>query len=340
MCSVCTFTPVCSRATFVPVGERFVGRAWEAGSRTTFVPVGERFVGRMAADRSLWELAARQHGALSTSQLLAAGISRAQIARLVARGWLSPVHRGVYLAGPIHGPLARLSAATLAVGDHALLSHRSAAELWQLGPAVRGSVSVTLAGRQARSRDGIRVHQARRLAPPDIARLRGLPVTSPGRTLLDLATCLGGRDLARAVEQAEVLKLLHGDWPDPLLTRSSRHRGANALRGVIRATDAPAMTRSEAERRLLALVRAARLPAPEVNQRLHGYEVDFLWRERKLVVEVDGYAFHASRSAFERDRRRDAHLIGKGYRVMRLTWHQLTREPEAIVALLARALAN
>ena len=226
------------------------------------------------------------------------------------------------------------------MGDHALLSHRSAAELWQLGPAVQGSVTVTLAGRQARSRDGIRVHRARRFAPPDIGRLRGIAVTGPGRTLLDLTTCLGRRDLARAVEQAEVLKLVHGDWLDPLLTRNSRHRGANALRGVIRATDAPAMMHSEAERRLLELVRAARLPAPEVNQRLHGYEVDLVWRERTLVAEVDGYAFHASRSAFERDRRRDAHLIGMGYRVIRLTWRQLTREPEAIVALLARALAS
>ena len=129
MCSVCTPAPVCSRATFVPRGEPFVGRAWGAGSRATLVPLGEPFVGRMPADRSLWELVARQHGVLATWQLLAAGISRAQIARLVTRGWLRPVHRGVYLAGPIHGPLARLSAATLAVGDHALLSHRSAAEL-------------------------------------------------------------------------------------------------------------------------------------------------------------------------------------------------------------------
>jgi very-short-patch-repair endonuclease len=99
------------------------------------------------------------------------------------------------------------------------------------------------------------------------------------------------------------------------------------------------MTRSEAERRLLELVRAARLPAPATNRRLHGHEVDFVWRPQRLVVEVDGYAFHSSRSAFERDRRRDADLIREGYRVIRLTWRQLTREPEAVVALLARALA-
>jgi predicted transcriptional regulator of viral defense system len=106
------------------------------------------------ADRLLWELARRQHGALATWQLIAAGLSAAQISRLVAQGWLRPVHRGVYLVGPIHGPLARLSAAVLAVGDGVVLSHRSALELWELGPAVRGAVVVTTVGRRGLSRDG------------------------------------------------------------------------------------------------------------------------------------------------------------------------------------------
>jgi very-short-patch-repair endonuclease len=167
----------------------------------------------------------------------------------------------------------------------------------------------------------------------------GIPVTAPGRTLLDLATVVGRRDLARAVEQAEVLDLLRGDWLDPLLTRNPRHRGAKPLRAVTQAADAPAMTRSEAERRLVELVRAAGLPAPEVNRRLHGHEVDFSWPAHRLVAEVDGYAFHSSRSSFERDRRRDAHLVANGFRVIRITWRQLTSEPEAVVALLARALA-
>ena len=312
-------------------------------ARLTFVPLSEPFVSpvrRMATDHELWALAARQHGAVATWQLLAAGISRTRIARMVARGWLTPIHRGVYLVGPIHGPLARPMAATLALGDGAALSHGSAAGLWELGTALPDAVTVTLVGRQVRSRDGIRVHHARRLAPPDIARVHGIPVTGPGRTLLDLATCLGRRDLSRAVEQAEVLKLVHGGWLDPLLSRHPRHRGGAALRDVIRAADAPAMTRSEAERRLLELGRAARLPAPEVNERLHGYEVDFLWRAPKLVVEIDGYAFHSSRSAFERDRRRDAALMRAGCRVVRFTGRRLAGEPEAIVATLACALAE
>ena len=294
----------------------------------------------MTVDQQLFALAQGQHGVVSTRQLLALGISRGRVATLSSRGWLQAAHRGVYLVGPIHGPRARLMAATLAGGDAALLSHRSGGELWGVGPELRGSVSVTLVGRGGRSRPGITVHVARRLSDEDVASHDGIPVTAPGRTLLDLATQLPRHDLARAVEQAEILGLVHGDWLDPLLTRNRRHRGAAALRAVTRATDAPAMTRSEAERRLLELVRAARLPPPGTNQRIHGHEVDFLWPERRLIAEVDGFAFHSSRSAFERDRRRDAQLIANGYRVIRITWRQLTIEPESIVALLACALAS
>jgi very-short-patch-repair endonuclease len=294
----------------------------------------------VTTDQELFALARAQHGVVATRQLLALGMSRGRVSTLSSRGWLQAAHRGVYLVGPIHGPRARLMAATLAGGDAAMLSHRSGGELWAVGPALSGAVSVTLVGRGGRSRPGITVHVARRLSDEDVTSHDGIPVTAPGRTLLDLATQLPRRDLARAVEQAEMLGLVHGDWLDPLLTRNPRHRGAAALRAGTRAADAPAMTRSEAERRLLELVRAARLPPPRTNQRIHGHEVDFVWSEHRLVAEVDGFAFHSSRSSFERDRRRDAHLVANGYRVVRITWRQLTTEPESVVALLARALAS
>ena len=101
----------------------------------------------------------------------------------------------------------------------------------------------------------------------------------------------------------------------------------------------PNLTRSEAERRALDLIRAARLPPPETNVRVCGHEVDFLWRRQRLIVEVDGYAFHSSRRSFERDRRKDQALGAQGYRVIRVTWRQLTEEPEVVVATLAAALA-
>jgi very-short-patch-repair endonuclease len=129
-----------------------------------------------------------------------------------------------------------------------------------------------------------------------------------------------------------------------VMALASRHHAvvcsadlAEALRKAIR-TDA-AFTRSEAERRAIELVRAARLPTPEANTRVNGYEVDFVWHEQRLIVEVDGYAFHSSRSSFERDRRRDRDLQAHSYRVIRLTWRQLIEEPEAVIAAVATALA-
>jgi very-short-patch-repair endonuclease len=100
-----------------------------------------------------------------------------------------------------------------------------------------------------------------------------------------------------------------------------------------------ALTRSEAERRFVALVRAAALPPPDHNAHVDGVEVDLLWREQRLVVEVDGFAYHSGRATFERDRMRDARLVALGIRVMRVTWRQIVYEPSAVVAALAQALA-
>ena len=104
-------------------------------------------------------------------------------------------------------------------------------------------------------------------------------------------------------------------------------------------TGTPALTRSEAEERLLTLIRSAELPAPETNIRIGRHEVDLVWRDQRLIVEVDGFRFHSSRSAFERDRRRDAELGTLGFRVMRVTWRQIVDEPQALIARLATALA-
>jgi very-short-patch-repair endonuclease len=120
-------------------------------------------------------------------------------------------------------------------------------------------------------------------------------------------------------------------------SRYPTHPGAARLRSALRSD--PKLTRSEAERRLLELIRAAGLPEPRTNVRLHNHEVDFVWPGHRLVVEVDGYAFHSHRGSFERDRRRDAELAGLDYRVIRITWRQITEATEAVVALLATALA-
>lgn len=289
-------------------------------------------------DRLAVACAARQHGAITAAQLAAAGLGPHAIAHRVAKGRLRRLHHGVYLVGPLESMLTRAMAAVLAYGEGALLSHQPAAVLWGLRPPPVHVMRVTVPGRDARSRDGVRAHSVARLHPKDAARHHGIPVTSPARTLLDVATQVTQRDLNRAVEEARVHRLVTDSSLDEQFKRYPGHRGTAALRGAIQPE--PALTRSEAERRLRELIRAARLPGPRINARVGRYEVDFLWTEQRLVVEVDGYAFHSSRHAFERDRRRDAELGAQGFRVIRVTWRQIVDEPEAVIATLAVALAD
>jgi very-short-patch-repair endonuclease len=165
------------------------------------------------------------------------------------------------------------------------------------------------------------------------------PSHTPIRTLFDLASSSNAAEIERAFNEAQVRKLVSLDEMRRALASAPRRAGVLILRDLVEGHEGPNLTRSEAEDRLLALVHAARLPTPAVNVRVGRYEVDFLWRAERLVVEVDGFAFHSSRSAFERDRARDAELQAAGLRVMRITWRQLTDEPEVIVARLAQALA-
>jgi hypothetical protein len=245
-------------------------------------------------------LAARQHGVVTSAQLAAAGFSRHAIANGAARGWLRRVHRGVYLVGPLEGPWSRAMAAVLAYGEGALLSHHPAAVLLSIRQPPVLPLHVTVPGRDVRGRDGIRMHTVARLDPADATRRHGIPVTSPARVLLDLATLVSPRELDRAVDEARVHRLVTDHTLDEQFSRYPTHAGAARLRSALRSD--PKLTRSEAERRLLELIRAARLPKPRTNVRLRDHEVDFLWPDHRLVVEVDGYAFHSHRGSFERDR--------------------------------------
>ena len=295
-------------------------------------------MGRKGCDPLILALASRQHGAVAARQLWAAGVSRAEVRQRVSTGWLIRRYRGVYLVGPLRVPRTEPMAAVLALPTGALLSHSPAAVVWGLRPARREPVHVTVTARDARGPAGIEVHRVIDLHPTDRTEHQRIPVTSPARTLLDLATQVSAKHLSRATDEACVHHLVTDLSLNEQFTRYPHHRGTAALRKAIR-TEA-ALTRSEAERRFLELVRAARLPEPEVNAQLGPYEVDFLWRDQNLVVEVDGYAFHSSRSSFERDRRRDADLATKRISVLRVTWRQITGEPEALVATLALATAR
>lgn len=231
-------------------------------------------------------------------------------------------------------------AAVLACGPEAVLSHRSAAWLWQILPSPVGDVDVTIVGRDTGVRPGVRRHRVRRFLDGDLTRHRGVPVTTPARTLLDLAGAVGARELERSVDEGLVRGLVDRRRLRAAVARAVGRQGVAALRALLDHQDGPTLTRSEAEERMLALVRSAQLPKPRVNAHLGGREVDLLWSAQRLVVEVDGYAYHSSRSAFERDHLRDAELGAAGFRVMRVTWRLLVNQPEAVVARLAAALAQ
>ncbi len=287
-------------------------------------------------DWTIAALAGRQHGVVARGQLLRLGLTRKVIERRIAAGSLIPIHRGVYMVGHRAAPpLAPEMGAVLAHRGRAAASHLSAGAVLEL--TSRPTVVHVTVPHGARSRRGIVVHCSP-LDPTEVRRHQRIPVTSPARTLLDLAAILEPDDFERAAAEAWSRRIVRRQELEDQLTRSPHRRGAPALRALLALDRDPARTRSRAERLLLRLIRDARLPEPETNQYVGPHEVDCLWRAQRLVVEFDSWSFHSSRRAFERDRRKDAALLALGYRVLRLTWRRLTGEPQAVVALLNRAL--
>lgn len=285
-------------------------------------------------------VASRQHGVVTRAQLLEAGLSDDVIDHRIRTRRLTRIHRGVYLVGVVAPPFARELAACLACGPAAALSHESAARLWGIRPGGPARVLEVTIPRGYRRRPGLVVHRVATLGSDQVTRLRGVPVTTPARTLYDLAGRLRGRAVERAVAEAVARRLT---TVAELLATGERHagrRGAGRLAAVLGAGEgAPPRTRSEAEERFLSLVHRGGVRPPVVNRRIGRFEVDFYWPSERLAVEVDGLAFHVSPRAFERDRLRDAELAARGVRVMRVTWRQITEEPQAVVKRLERALA-
>jgi very-short-patch-repair endonuclease/predicted transcriptional regulator of viral defense system len=306
----------------------------------------------MRADVLIAEIAARQHGLVTRTQLLAAGQHAGVLHRRLRSSQLRRLHQGVYQVGPVAMPLARLMAAVLACSGGrgaaaagAFVSHHDAGRTWSFWRADRRQpgnqpVHVLVPGLARGRRTGIRAHRVDSLAVDETTRFDGIPITTPARTLLDLAACLPPREVERLVAYADRESLLTLEALAHLLDRRARHRGAVVLRSVLSRPAGPQLTRSEAELRLLELIRQARLPEPQANVRIEGFEVDFLWRSQQLVVEVDGFTYHSSASAFERDRRRDTAITAAGFRVMRVSWRQIQEEAVATAAAVAQALVR
>jgi len=293
-------------------------------------------------DEIIGDLAAAQHGIVARRQLLARGVTVPTVRSRVRSGRLRPIHRGVYQVGPVAGRFAREMAAVLACGPGAVVSHRSAGSLWAILPPADATmpVELTINSRRPFRRPGVVVHRTLSLDVDDLTHLEGVPITSPVRTLLDLAAVLRFRELEQALARAERAELVNRTDLSKVAERHRHRPGVSALRALLAGEAAPAMARSEAEERFLQLIRKAQLPPPETNVKVHGFEVDFLWRAQGVAVEVDGFAYHRSPASFEGDRRRDAHLAAQGIHVMRVTWRQLTTEPEAVLVRLAQTLVR
>jgi hypothetical protein len=274
------------------------------------------------------------------------GLNVRLVDKRVAAGRLHSIHQGVYAVGHRRlSPDGCLMAAVIACGPKAVLSHRSAAAALGLRRDSRARVDVTAPGRRGRVPIGIDAHRDESLLPADYAEVRGIPCTSLARTLLDLAAVVSSRELRNAITQAEVERAFDLTAVREVIERSRRRRGVARLRQAISEHDPrDERTRGKLERRFLAFCRHFGLPLPEVNVPLViddvQLEVDFLWRDARLVVETDDRYSHFTLTAFEKDRRRDQRLKLAGWEVIRCTWHQVVDDPGELSKTLGTLLAG
>lgn len=285
-------------------------------------------------------LASRRHGVVSLAQLRSAGLSDGQIEVRIRRGHLHRVHRGVYAVGhPALTLEGRWAAAVLAAGRGAALGRRDAAALWRLLERIERPIDV-LTARRVRRQVGIAPHCVGALDPAEITSRHGIPVTSVSRTLLDLAGCVPERRLRRAFAEADRIGLLVPAELGELLDARGRGRpGAARLRALLADHSGPVpLTRSVLEYRFLQACRRRGLPDPEVNVRVAGFEVDMLWRAERVIVELDGHAYHGTRAAIRRDHRRDGRLQAAGFAVLRLTHDDVADSIDACFGLLVPLL--
>lgn len=287
-------------------------------------------------DESIGRLAGRQRGYVTRAQLVELGLGPGAIKSRIKMCRLVVVHRSVYAVG--HAPQAftdRAYAAVLACGPRAVLSHGSAASLW--GILERWWEPFEVIVDTARRRPGVRTHRAT-LARADVHRHLGIRVTSPARTLFDNAPRLTTKALTRAVNELRIARRLKLEHLAELAVRLPRHPGASRIGPLIEIRRGP--TRSELEDAFAAFGKRFDLPPYEFNARIAGYEVDVLFPKQRVIVELDGYEFHGTRQAFERDRERDATTLAAGHVTVRMTWERLTKQPENEAERLHAILAD
>ena len=275
----------------------------------------------------LWELVESQHGVVSRAQLLALGFSPDAVKHRIAKGRLHPIWRGVYAVGrPDLTKHGRWMAAVMSCGHDAVLSHASAAALWQIGNERKDRIEISVAARAFRRRPGIVVHRRKSLTSEELTIHEDIPVAVPVCTLIDIALGLSRGSLEAAIIEADKRGLTDPDELRLAVDSLPRRPGIAKVRDVLdRRTFT--LTDSELERRFLHIVRDAGLPLPRTQGNLNGFRVDFYWPAAGLVVETDGLRYHRTPAAQARDRVRDQAHAAAGLTSLRFTHAQVRYEP-------------
>jgi very-short-patch-repair endonuclease len=284
--------------------------------------------------------AAEQWGVLSLDELFACGLLPGAVATRLRNGRLHPIHRGVYAVGHRKLPLeGRFLAAVKACGASAVPSHHSAAALWGFMPWEERYPEVTVVGPSSRRHPGLRVHRTRSLDLDDRTRHRAIPVTTPARTLLDLAATLDPKPLRAATRRAQSLYRVNVRQLAETLARHRGRKGAARLADII--ATGPAPTKSELEDVVLDLILRGGHVHPDVNvpYYVEGRRTipDFRWPEQRLVLEADSTTWHDNPLAREDDAQRQALLEAHGERVLRVTWKQAIARPGPTLARIRAA---
>jgi very-short-patch-repair endonuclease len=288
-------------------------------------------------DRMLAALAARQYGNVTRRQLRAAAISKGWIENRLGRGALIRAYPGVYRVGHA-APSAEADymAAVLACGEGAWLRRFAAAHLLGIRKRAKWPDPEVMTLKERRI-DGIATHRTRNLDPRDVTIYRGIPVTTPARTLADLADAVSAAELARAVHQAGVIHDTTPDDIEAVLQRRPTTKGAAKLRGILWGDSERIL--SHLEKAFIKLLKRNNLPLPRTNRPAGGRFVDCRWPEYKLTVELDGYRFHRSRHAWELDRLRERQAYARGDEFRRYTYGDVVEHPAAALTELRAVLA-
>ena len=288
-------------------------------------------------------LAAKQHGVLALHELTALEITPAGVRKRVAAGRLFRCYPGVYSLVP-PALLTRKGywlAAVRACGRGAVLSHVTAAALEGLRPTDARHIHVTIPGRSNRNHPGIRVHRSMTLTEADVTVVDNIPCTTVARTLFDVAELISRRALERVFDQSEILEVFDLHEIQDQLARNPTRRGARIVRAVLEEHYiGSTLTESELEEAFLALCRRINIPQPQLQQWITlsdggpPVRADFMWRQERVVVEVDGIKFHGTTQAGPRDAWKDQRLTVDGWRPVRTNAKQIFYRPEELEATL------